>query len=141
MAAGFHATGSRGFQRTTRRVEPNVAARDHLPRHMHIIILDKDEPPLQIAIFAQVNDVLDITLAIVIARMGFAGKNELDRPGAISCEPHDILELLKDQQRAFIGDKSSREYDGLGIRIEQLIEGNEVTLAQTLALQQQTPAG
>ena len=35
--------------------------------------------PLQFAVFAQMNDVLDEALAVVIARMRFAGENELHR--------------------------------------------------------------
>ena len=37
--------------------------------------------PLQVAVFAQVNDVLDVALAVVVARVRLAGEDELDRAG------------------------------------------------------------
>src|SRR5882757_2366310 len=80
MAAGFHATGAGGFQRPARRIQPNVAARNHLPRDMHVVVLDENQMPLQIAVLAQVDDVLNVAFAILIAGMRFAGKNKLNRP-------------------------------------------------------------
>src|SRR5258706_10455877 len=77
MAAGFHAAGARGLQRAARRIEPDIATRNHLPRHVHVVILDKNQVPLQIAVFSQVNDVLDVTLAIVVARVRLASENKL----------------------------------------------------------------
>src|SRR6267143_4178702 len=76
MAASFHAAGARGLQRTARRIEPDITTGDHLPRHVHIIILNKNEVPLKIAVFPEVNDVLDITFAIVVARVRLAGENK-----------------------------------------------------------------
>src|SRR2546427_5004995 len=78
VAAGFHAAGAGGFQRAAWIVQPNVAARYHLARHVHVVILNEDQMAFQLAVFAEMNDALDIALAFVIARMGFAGKNELD---------------------------------------------------------------
>ena len=44
---------------------------------MHIVVLNEHEVPLEIAVLAQVNDVLDIPLAIIVARMRFAGEHKL----------------------------------------------------------------
>ena len=82
VAAGFHAAGAGSFQRPARIVQPDVAAGNHLPRHMDIVVLDENQMALQFAVFAQMNDVLDEALAFVVARMRFAGKNELDRAAA-----------------------------------------------------------
>jgi hypothetical protein len=38
---------------------------------------------LEFAVFAQVNDALDVAFAVVVARMGLAGENELHRPLAV----------------------------------------------------------
>src|SRR6266404_9845138 len=77
VAAGFHTAGARGLQRTARRIEPNIAAGNHLSGHVHVVILDKNQMTLQIAVFAQVNDVLNVTFAIVVARVRLAGENKL----------------------------------------------------------------
>src|SRR5438552_18461514 len=69
MAAGFHPAGARGLERTARRIEPDITTGNHLPRHVHVVILDENQVPLQIAVFAQVNNMLDVTLAIVVARV------------------------------------------------------------------------
>src|SRR5207237_8426989 len=81
MAARLHAAGARSFQRTARSVEPHVAARDHLPRDMHVIVFDEYKMPLQVAVFAEMDDVLDVALAVLVARMGFAGEYKLNRTG------------------------------------------------------------
>src|SRR5262245_3739130 len=80
VAAGLLAAGARSLQRPARVVQPNIASGNHLPGDVHVIILDKDQVSLQLAVFAEVNDVLDIAFAIIIPRMGLAGKNELDGP-------------------------------------------------------------
>ena len=77
MAAGFLAAGAGSFERTARIVQPNVAAGNHLPRDMDVVILDEDQVALQFAVSAEVNDVLDVALAVVVARMRLAGKDEL----------------------------------------------------------------
>ena len=78
VAAGFHAAGAGGFERAARIVQPDVAAGNHLPRDMDVVVLDENQMAFQFAVFAQVNDVLDVALAFVVARMRFAGENELD---------------------------------------------------------------
>src|SRR5207249_936577 len=141
MSAGFHAAGAGGLQRTARGVEPDVAAGHHLPGDVHVVVLDEDEVSLEIAVFAEVDDVLDVTLAVVVARMGLAGENELDGPGLVASQLHDVVELLEDQRSAFIGGETAGEADGQRVGIEQLIESDEVALGQALALDEQAAAG
>src|SRR2546423_10170611 len=100
VAAGLLATGAGGFQRPARIVEPNVTAGNHLPGDMHVVVLDEDQVALELAVFAEVNDVLDVALAFVVARMRFAGENELDRPRGVPREPDHIFELLKNKRCA-----------------------------------------
>ena len=80
VAAGLHAAGAGGFQRTARVVQPDVAAGHHLPRHVHVVVLDEHQVPCKIAVFAEMDDLLDVALAIVVARMRLAREDELDRP-------------------------------------------------------------
>ena len=54
---------------------------------------------------------------------------------------HDVLELLEDQRRALVGGKPPREADGQRVRVQQLIERDEVAVRQALALDQQPAPG
>src|SRR5438876_5030138 len=139
MAAGFHPAGARGLQRTARGVKPNITTRNHLPRHVHVVILDENQVPLQIAVFAQVNDMLDVTLAIVVARVRLAGENELHGPALIAGEFYNVFQLLEYERRTFISGKSAGKADGQRVGIEQGIESNEITMGQALALEEQPP--
>src|SRR3954471_11745632 len=78
VAPPFHAARPRGFQGPARRIQPDIAAGNHLPGHVDIVILEEDKAALQIAVFAQVDDVLNVTFAIIVAWMRFAGKNKLN---------------------------------------------------------------
>src|SRR5215203_5526815 len=108
---------------------------------MHIIILNEHQLSLQIAIFAEVNNVLDVTLAIIIPRMRFARENKLDGPGFVSGQLDDILELLENQRGAFVGGEASGKTNRQRVGIEQLIEGNKIALGQPLSLNEQSPPG
>src|SRR5687767_6702289 len=93
MAAGFLSGGARSFERAARIIEPNVAAGNHLTRDMHVIVLDKDEPAFEFAVFAEMNDVLNETLPFIVARMGLARENKLNRPVRVVGEFYDVFEL------------------------------------------------
>src|SRR5437762_2281659 len=95
MAAGFLSTRPRSLERPARIVEPDVASGNHLARHVHVIVFDKYQVSLEFAVLAQVNDVLDVALALVVARMGFARKNKLDWPFGVLDQPDHVLELLE----------------------------------------------
>src|SRR2546423_4200292 len=80
MAARFLSAGARGFERPPWVVQPYVAARHHLARDVHIIILDEYDIALELTELAQVYDMLDELFPLVIARMRFAGIDKLNRP-------------------------------------------------------------
>src|SRR5881394_1551425 len=86
------------------------------------------------------NDVLDKALAFVVTRVRFAGENKLDRPLRVLRELHDIFELLENQRRAFVSRETARKTDRQGINAQQLIDGNELALAEGQALDEQTTA-
>jgi hypothetical protein len=50
-----------------------------LARDVDVVVLDEDQAALEFAVFAEVNDVLDEAFAFVVARVGFAGEDELQR--------------------------------------------------------------
>jgi hypothetical protein len=83
VAARLLPAGAGGFQGPARIVEPDVAAGNHRARHVNVVVFDEHHVALEFAVFAQVNDALDVALAVVVARMGLAGKNELHRPAAV----------------------------------------------------------
>ena len=84
---------------------------------------------------------LDVALAVVVARVGFAGEDELDGAVFVASELYDVIELLEDERGAFVGGKAAGEADGQGIGIEQLVEGDEVALGEGLALDEQAAPG
>ena len=112
MAARFHAAGTGGFQRPARIVQPDVTAGSHLPCDVNVIIFDKHEVTGQFAVFAEVDDLLDETLALVVARVRLAGENELDGPLFVAREFHNAVELLENQWRALVRGEPARETDG-----------------------------
>ena len=90
----------------------------------------KTRCPCEFAVFAQMNDLLDEALAFVVARMGLAGEDELDRAAACRGELHDVLELLENQRRAFVGGEAAGEADGQRVGIQQVVEADEVALGE-----------
>src|SRR6267142_2549466 len=96
---------------------------------------------LQVAVFAQMNDVLDVALAILVPGMRFSCKDKLHRTLFLAGEFDDVLKLLKDERRAFIRGKAASETDRQRVGIEQLIEGDEIPLAEALALEEEAAAG
>src|SRR5947199_9787961 len=85
------------------------------------------------------NDVLDVTFAVIIPRVRLAGENELHRLALVARELHNILKLLENQRRSFVGRKAPGKANGQRVWIEKLVEGNEIALGQALALEQQPP--
>ena len=141
VAAGLHAAGAGGFERTARVVQPDVAAGNHLPRDVDVVVLDENEVACEFAVLAQMNDLLDEAFAVVVARMRLAGENELDGPLLVVDQFHDVFELLENQRRAFVGGEAAGEADGQRVGIQQLVEADEIALRDALALEQQTAAG
>ncbi len=120
-------------------VEPDVAAGEHLAGDVHVVVLNKHEVPVEAAVFAQMNDVLDVAFPFIVAWMGFAGENELNGARLIARESHDIVELLEHQGCALIGGEPPRETYGQRVRIKELVESDKV-LCPALALDQEAAA-
>src|ERR1700692_907355 len=119
LATSLHAARTGGLQRTAWVVQPDVATRNHLAGHVNIVIFYEHQMALHVAVFAQMDDVLDVPLAIIIPGMRLAGKDELDRAILVAGEFHHILKLLKNKRRAFVGRESARKPNGQGIRIQK----------------------
>src|SRR5215472_14225978 len=87
VAAGFHAAGAGSFERPAGSVEPDIAAGDHLAGDVDVVVLQEDEMALEVAVFAEMDDVLDVAFPVVVARVGFAGKDELNGARLVAREP------------------------------------------------------
>ena len=57
--------------------------------------------PAKFTVLAQMNNLLDETLAVIVARVRLAGEDELDGPLLVMRQFHDVFKLLEDQRRAF----------------------------------------
>src|SRR5438477_1139794 len=132
--------GPGGFQRPSRIVQPDIAARNQLAGNMNVVVLNKDQVAFQFAEPAQVDNVLNVALAFVIARVRLARENKLDWPLPVVRQLNDVLELLKYQRGAFVSREAAGEPDGQGVGIEQLIKRDKIPGGQSLPLQEQTPA-
>ena len=53
----------------------------------------------------------------------------------------DIFELLENERGAFVSGKPPCKADGQGVGIQQLVERDEISMGEPLALDEQTPAG
>ena len=53
VAAGLHAAGAGGFERTPRIVQPDVAAGNHLPGDVDVVVFHEHQVAGQFAVFAQ----------------------------------------------------------------------------------------
>ncbi len=92
--------------------------------------------PVKLAEFAQVDDALDVALALVVARMGLAGEDELHRALRVLHEAHHVVEAVEDQRGALVGGEAAREADGQRVGIEQRVEGDEVLMRAALPLEE-----
>src|SRR5437762_2213026 len=106
MATRLHATGAGCLQGPARIVQPDITPGNHLPPDVHIVVFYENQAAFQLAVFTQVNDVLDEAFPLVVARMRFAGKNELNGPLFVMNQLHDVLKLLKYQRRPLVGGKT-----------------------------------
>src|SRR5579864_4745489 len=95
----------------------------------------------EFAVFAEMDDLLDETLTVVVARMGLAGVDELHGTLLVADELHDIVELLEDQRRAFVSSEAAREADGQRVGREQMIEADVFAGRDALVLMEQFAAG
>src|ERR1043165_10159468 len=127
-ADGFHAAGTRSFQGTPGCVEPNITPGNHLARHVHIIVFQKYQITLQIAVFAEVNDELDKAFALVVTGMSLAGENKLDWPRCIASQAHYVAQLMENQRRAFVGREPSRKTDSQRVGVQQVVKRDEIGL-------------
>ncbi len=114
----LHAGGAGGFHGAARGVEPDIDAGDEVAGDVHVVIFDEDHAHADIFAFAEFHDVLDEALAAIIARVGFAGEDELEGTVAVGEELDEAFLIAEEERRAFVGGKAAGEADGEGLGVE-----------------------
>ena len=94
---------------------------------VHVVILEKDDVAEEAGIARDLKDALDGPFAGVVARVGLAGDDELDRLTGPVEEAEQAVEVAKEQIAAFVGGEAPGKADGQGGGIEAL--GGAIGLA------------
>ena len=89
---------------------------------------------------AHVDDFLDEPFPFIIARVCLAGEDKLHRLSQITHHPNEVFVLVKNQRRPLVRGKPAREADGQRIRIEQVIERDEIARIGSMFLILQSAA-
>ena len=111
-----------GLERTARIVQPDVDALHEVTADVDVVVFDEHELVGETARAHHFGDLLQHAFAGLVARMGFAGKDELHRAFRIVDHRGEPLEILQNQIGALIGGKTAREADREGIGTEHLAE-------------------
>ena len=75
----LHAAGAAGFERTKRSVQPKIDPLDKSTPDVGIVVFDEDDAIFEARFVAQFENLLNERFSAFIARMRFAGENELHR--------------------------------------------------------------
>src|SRR6185437_363207 len=106
------ATCARSFQRAPGIVEPHIHTTDEMASHVDVVILNENEFAREARIAPQFGDLLQHSLAGLVARMRFAREHELDGTRRILDDRSKPLDICQDQIRSFVSDETPRESDG-----------------------------
>src|SRR5207249_10856952 len=79
----FHSAGAARFQRAQRIVQPKINGLHQAPRDISVVVLDEDDAIIETGFARELVHFLDKRFAVFVARMRFAGENELNWPGGI----------------------------------------------------------
>ena len=112
VGLSFHAAGAAGFLRTERCVEPDVAALDLAAGDGDIVVFEKNKPATKFWASSEIDDGFDELLAVIIARMGFASEDDLNRTLRIIEDAGETLGVAEEKGGAFVGSETASETDG-----------------------------
>ena len=111
----LHAAGSAGLQGAPRRVQPEVASRDQVAGHGHVVVFQKDDLAAYPGITGEMDDLFYDLLPFYIMGMGFAGKYQLNWALIVRKQPDQSVRILQEGVCPFIGGKTPGKADGKGI--------------------------
>ncbi|OQB58493.1 MAG: hypothetical protein BWX98_00594 [Candidatus Aminicenantes bacterium ADurb.Bin147] len=138
MGGAFHPARPGSLQRPAGVVEPDIAAGDHRPGDFNVIVFQENQGPGQRRMLAEVDDLLDEALALLVAGMSFAGKNELDRMQSVFGHPDDRVQVVKQEGHALVGGGPAAETDRQGFRVESQVGGKVFSRSKPAVLNVET---
>ena len=141
---GLHARGAGRLAGPLRRVEPHVAAGHELARETHVVVGQEHDAAAELGAFGRGRDGAQERLSVLVARMGLAGEEELDRPLDLVEEVLESLRLAEEQRRALVGREPAGEADRQRLRIESAPGLGDLVLLRSLLallLDELLPAG
>src|SRR6187402_1921411 len=80
VRGGLHAAGAARFERSARRVEPDIDTLHHPARHTDVVLLKHDDPPAQLLTLGDLEQLAEQLLPAVVMRMRLTAEDELNRP-------------------------------------------------------------
>src|SRR5205823_3485022 len=117
----FHSTGPARYHRTRRTVQPKIDALNQSPRGVRLVVLDEIDAIIATGFARELVTFLDQGFAAFIARVRFAGENELHRPGGIVQQFVQAIFVGKEERAAFVSSETSRKTDGENLGVENAI--------------------
>ena len=111
VGSRLHATYTARLERPPRRIEPQVDPLCKHPVHGDVEVLDEDDPVLQVALVGELDHGAQQPLSALVAGMGLAGENDLNRPVGITEDTCQALRVAQEQRRPLVGDESPDEAD------------------------------
>src|SRR5205814_1740781 len=114
-------TGAARFQRTQWIVQRKIDGLHQSPRDVSVVVLDEADPIIETGFARELVNFLDQGSATLVARMRFAGENELNRPGGIVQQFVQAILVGEKERAAFVGSETSRKSDGENLGIENAI--------------------
>ena len=102
-------------------VEPKIDALAESARDVAVVVLNKDDAVLQARFAREFVDFLDQPLACFIARMRFAGENELHWACRIIRQSLQSFLVAEQKRAALISGETARKTDGQNFRIKDAI--------------------
>ena len=120
------AAGARCFERTGRRVQPNIDTLYHATGQLHVVILQENDTPYETRHGSHLDDPLDQILSRFVVRVCLAGKNELYRPFRIIDDRIQTIQVSEEQVSSFVSRETAGETDGQNIRFQHLLNADQL---------------
>ena len=120
MGGGLHAAGAAGLKGAAGIIQPHIATAHHHSANLDVVVFNKHQVPLQLAVLGEVGDFLDEPFPVLIGGMGFAGENKLHGPLGILGEFYHFLKVIENQRGALVRGKAAGKADGQGLGVEPL---------------------
>src|SRR4029077_6219832 len=102
----FHSAGAARFHRPERIVQPKIDTLHESARDVAVVVLEKHGPVLKSGFAAEFVNFLDQRAPTFIARMRFAGKDELHRARGVVEQSPETFFIAEQERTAFVSSES-----------------------------------